>query len=154
MKIVLNILCLIVLLTSNCFAEKLFDKDFTRQVAIDKFFMGRTIDPIEGTWYMDKNVEFTIVQKSLVSFQKDKEKYADCDYTVIRIKDGSIYAGLKKTDIPYVYDGVMSSKYSIIEWRLLAPRALQIGGPFSGLYGELRESGFKNDFLMRIYPET
>ena len=130
MKIVLSILCLIVLLTSNCFAEKLFDKDFTRQVAIDKLFVGRTIDPIEGIWYMDKNVEFAIVQKSLVNLQKNKEKYVACDYIVIRINDGSIYAGLKKTDILYLYDGI-KAYYGFCEWRLLSPRALQIGGPYT-----------------------
>lgn len=153
-KILLIALSLMILLTSNCFAEKLFDENFTRQVAIDKLFVGRTLDGVEGIWYLDKKVEFAIVQKSLIQLKnKDKERYAGCDYIVIHINKRQVWAGLKRTDILHAYNGIGGPCIADCQWRQLSPTTLQIGGPIPSItLSTLFDSGLKNDFLMRIYP--
>ncbi|GBG55495.1 hypothetical protein SPFL3102_03868 [Sporomusaceae bacterium FL31] len=129
---------LVLLFTSTCWAEEIpFGNITGPNDVIDKFFIGRTLDPIEGVWAQDPEKVMAIV-KSTVLFPDQPQSH---NYYMIRIK-GSGKKGLGPWFDRTEYDFCFKEGKAI--YKLLSPNLLEKtydvnSWPF-------------NEIFVRVYP--
>jgi hypothetical protein len=119
------IMVLVFILSATCLAA---EKPDDTQQFIDKYFAGRTLDPIEGIWYNDPSCILAIVRTS--AFKPQDSEYNSYDYLGIIIKRnyrkfGDIFWKLSKTESNFCF---YSYRNLNGYWKLLDKNTLLFDG--------------------------
>lgn len=146
------VIVMVFLLSGTCLAEKILDNMNTTQEVIDKYFAGRTLDPVEGIWVQSEGNVLAILKSSIV--KSTNPKYQNSDYFGLSI--GGKYAGhfqllLNKTQYSFAFNGRGYEDNYKGSWKLLTPTLLQYDGIVTGF---TINGVFANpcQSFMRIYP--
>jgi predicted membrane chloride channel (bestrophin family) len=133
-------------LSSICYGEKYPLGVMTNEQIIEKYFTGRTLDPIEGIWECEPGR--TVIVVKVEALDKQKEKYAAWNYLVLGVDnkkdDASILERLIKTNSPFIY----TKKEKIVDhtFVILSPMSMVEKIHFSW--------GDEYSFYVRIYPQV
>jgi len=97
---------LILTLSSVCYGRESYPLGgLSREQLIEKYFAGRTLDPIEGIWEYRAGEYFIVV--NINALKNQKEQHTGYDYLMISVNydksDYRIYYKLGKTTSPFIY---------------------------------------------------
>lgn len=137
MPILLVILSLTFLMTPTCWGakEKPFGDIVTEQDIIEKAFIGRTPDPVEGIWVCNEQFIIAVV-KTPVAYPQGSS-FSQYDYLGVSINidrrpTGEICFALNRTKYPFSFHcKTFSSMFSSDYWKLTTPNTLQFDGTYS-----------------------
>lgn len=146
----ISLICFVLIFTFSgvCYGEETYPLGIlTREQIIEKYFSGRTLNPIEGIWEVRPGIERLIVKIETLD-NKQKEKYAGWDYLMISMNDKKsdvFVTKLKITSSPFFFT-IKESKDTTEYIQILSPMTIleRYVGSFSRL----------DLFYTRSYPQV